>query len=77
MTPNVTVISLGGSIIAPKGLDITFLKGFAKLVEGFLAGDGNRKLIIVCGGEAWRATTRPPCGKPGRPPAAKTRTGSG
>jgi len=50
MTPNVTVISLGGSIIAPKGLDIPFLKGFAKLVEDFLGGDENRKLIIVCGG---------------------------
>ena len=50
MMPNVTVISLGGSIIAPKGLDISFLKGFAKLVDGYLAGDGNRKLIVVCGG---------------------------
>ncbi len=50
MTPNVAVISLGGSIIAPKGLDIPFLKGFARLVESYLAGDETRKLIIVCGG---------------------------
>ncbi len=50
MTPSVTVISLGGSIIAPKGLDVPFLKGFARLVEGYLAADSNRKLIIVCGG---------------------------
>jgi uridylate kinase len=50
MTPNVTVISLGGSLIAPKGLDVPFLKDFARLVERHLAGDSNRKLIIVCGG---------------------------
>ncbi len=50
MTPNVAVISLGGSIIAPKGLDVPFLKDFARLVEGHLSGDPNRKLIIVCGG---------------------------
>jgi len=50
MTPNVTVISLGGSIIAPKGLDVPFLKDFAALVERYLAGDASRKLIIVCGG---------------------------
>jgi uridylate kinase len=50
MTPNVTVISLGGSIIAPKGLDVPFLKGFARLVESFLVQDASRKLIIVCGG---------------------------
>ncbi|MGA2612514.1 MAG: UMP kinase [Spirochaetia bacterium] len=50
MIPNVTVISLGGSIIAPKGLDVLFLKGFTKLVESYLAENGNRKLIIVCGG---------------------------
>ncbi len=50
MTPNVTVISLGGSIIAPKGLDVPYLKGFAGLVESYLAGDESRKLIVVCGG---------------------------
>ena len=50
MTPNVTVISLGGSIIAPRGVDTGFLKGFARLVEGYLEGNEGRKLIIVCGG---------------------------
>ncbi len=50
MMPNVTVISLGGSIIAPHGLDISYLDGFARLVESYLAGDQDRKLIIVCGG---------------------------
>ena len=50
MTPNVAVISLGGSLIAPRGLDVPFLKGFARLAESYLAGDDARKLIIVCGG---------------------------
>jgi uridylate kinase len=50
MTPNVAVLSLGGSIIAPQGLDVSFLKGFTRVVERYLAGDGERKLIIVCGG---------------------------
>jgi len=62
MTAHVTVISLGGSIIAPGiapgapagtssgGVDTGFLKGFALLAENHLAGDPGRKLIIVCGG---------------------------
>jgi uridylate kinase len=50
MAENVTVISLGGSIIAPRGVDIPFLKGFTSLVESHLAVDPARKLIIVCGG---------------------------
>jgi len=50
MMPNVVVISLGGSIIAPRGLDVPFLKDFARLVERYLSGSANRKLIIVCGG---------------------------
>jgi uridylate kinase len=50
MPETVTVISLGGSIIAPKGVDTVFLKGFYGLVEAHLAADPGRKLIIVCGG---------------------------
>jgi len=58
MMAQVTVISLGGSIIAPGpgagapigGVDTEFLKGFARVVESHLAGDPGRKLIIVCGG---------------------------
>jgi len=59
MTAHVTVVSLGGSLIAPGAApgrpgegpaDTVFLKGFARLVEGHLAGDAERKLIIVCGG---------------------------
>ncbi len=50
MPDTVTVISLGGSIIAPKGVDTGFLKGFQRLVEDRLAADPRGKLIIVCGG---------------------------
>ncbi len=50
MPDSVIVISLGGSIIAPKGVDTAFLKGFQELVEGRLAADPRAKLIIVCGG---------------------------
>jgi uridylate kinase len=50
MKSNVTVISLGGSLIAPKGLDVPFLKEFSLLVARYLTGDPGRKLIIVCGG---------------------------
>lgn len=50
MSANVTVISLGGSLIAPHGVDTAFLKGFSRVVEGCLDADSTRKLIIVCGG---------------------------
>jgi uridylate kinase len=50
MSDKVTVISLGGSIIAPKGIDPVFLKGFYGLVGDYLAGETGRRLIIVCGG---------------------------
>lgn len=50
MPDSLTVISLGGSIIAPKGVDTVFLKGFQRLVEEHLGADPRGKLIIVCGG---------------------------
>jgi uridylate kinase len=50
MAPKVTVISLGGSIIAPKGVDVAFLRGFARLIERHLAEDAGCRFIIVCGG---------------------------
>ena len=46
----VTVVSLGGSLIAPGGVDRGFLKRFAAMAETHLAGDPGRKLILVCGG---------------------------
>jgi uridylate kinase len=50
MPDSVAVISLGGSIIAPKGVDTAFLKGFCGVIEGRLSADPHLKLIIVCGG---------------------------
>jgi len=50
MLDPVTVISLGGSIIAPGGVDSFFLKGLLHLVEERLAAEPRQKLIIVCGG---------------------------
>jgi uridylate kinase len=47
-----TVLSLGGSIIAPGGVDIPFVKSFAALIEGFLVQDAGRRFIIVTGGGA-------------------------
>jgi len=46
----VTVISLGGSIAAPDGVDTDFLKGFVSLVRSFINSDTNRRFIIVVGG---------------------------
>ncbi len=50
MSETVMVISLGGSLIAPRGVDTGFLKGFCGLVEERLTVDPHFKLIVVCGG---------------------------
>ncbi len=50
MMAHVTVISLGGSLIAPRGVDTAFLKGFTRVVERHLEAEASRKLIVVCGG---------------------------
>ncbi|MCI6674599.1 MAG: UMP kinase [Sphaerochaetaceae bacterium] len=49
---SVTVISLGGSIIAPDSVDIDFLKAFSKELRAYLKEDASRKVILVCGGGA-------------------------
>jgi uridylate kinase len=46
----VTVISLGGSIVAPDGVDEAFLKDFTALVSDLLAQDEKRRFIFVVGG---------------------------
>lgn len=64
----ITVLSLGGSIIAPDGVDVEFLKSFKKAISGYLNEDASRKLILVCGGgaparlyqQAYRAITPDP-----------------
>jgi len=46
----VKVISLGGSIIVPDGVDFEFLNNFRRTIEAYLAEDEDRRLILVCGG---------------------------
>jgi uridylate kinase len=47
---DVTVISLGGSLIAPDAVDTAFLASFHRLALEHLAADRRRKLIVICGG---------------------------
>ena len=46
----VTVISLGGSIVAPDNVDVDFLKNFVSLIKSFLEADSKRRFIFVVGG---------------------------
>lgn len=48
--PDIKVISLGGSIIAPDGVDVPFLKRWRDAILRYLAQDDERRLIVVCGG---------------------------
>ncbi len=45
-----TVLSLGGSIVAPEGPDPAFLAAFRALVERHLAADPSRRLVLVVRG---------------------------
>ncbi|MDR1627088.1 MAG: UMP kinase [Spirochaetia bacterium] len=44
------VISLGGSIVAPDGVDAAYLKEFRACVRDYLAEDAGRRLVLVIGG---------------------------
>ena len=46
----VTVISLGGSIVAPEGVDTAFLSAFVEMIRSIIAADSNRRFIFVVGG---------------------------
>jgi uridylate kinase len=46
----VTVISLGGSIVAPDGVDVRFLGDFKGVIRSFIEADPNRRFIFVVGG---------------------------
>lgn len=46
----ITVISLGGSLIAPDDVDTAYIKEFTALVDDALSLDEARKFIIVTGG---------------------------
>jgi len=54
----ITVISLGGSIVAPDGVDEIFLKEFTSLISELLTRDEKRRFIFVVGGggpaRAWQ-----------------------
>jgi uridylate kinase len=58
----VTVISLGGSIIAPDGVDEVFLREFVGLIRELLDEDEKRRFILVTGGggpaRAWQKAYR-------------------
>jgi uridylate kinase len=58
----ITVISLGGSIVAPDGVDEAFLRDFVSLIGGLLAEDEKRRFILVVGGggpaRAWQKAYR-------------------
>ncbi|MDR2793423.1 MAG: UMP kinase [Treponema sp.] len=45
-----TVISLGGSIVAPETADAAFLKNFTNLIKELLETDKERRFIFVVGG---------------------------
>ena len=46
----VTVISLGGSIVAPAGVDTEFLRKFTDLIRSFIEEDSQRRFILIVGG---------------------------
>lgn len=48
----VTVISLGGSIIVPDDVDQAFLRDFRKAIISYVSASEERKLILVTGGGA-------------------------
>jgi len=47
-----TILSVGGSIIAPEGVDTRFLSEFNKQLRNYLGEDKGRKVVLVCGGGA-------------------------
>ena len=47
---SVKVLSVGGSIVAPEGPDVEFVKKFVSLIKQYLAEHKKDKLIFVVGG---------------------------
>jgi uridylate kinase len=60
------VISLGGSIVAPKTVDENFVRNFALLIQTIVEADSKRRFIIVVGGggpaRQWQHMYRSICG---------------
>lgn len=48
----ITIISLGGSIIAPDKVDYTFLKSFRTAIISYLERNSDARLVFVAGGGA-------------------------
>jgi uridylate kinase len=63
-----TVISLGGSIVAPEGPDAAYVSAFAALAREYLAADPERRLVVVVGGggpaRRWQRAYREAGGPP-------------
>ena len=65
---NITVLSLGGSIISPENVDVEFVSSFTRAMSSYLEEDKERSLIIVTGGgapartyqNAYKAITKEP-----------------
>jgi uridylate kinase len=62
----VTVISLGGSIVAPDGVDVPFLKNFTGVIRDLIKADNARRFIFVVGGggpaRIWQNAYKEVCG---------------
>ncbi|MDR1637213.1 MAG: UMP kinase [Treponema sp.] len=60
--PSVVVMSLGGSVVAPQGVDEAYLKDLLALVGRLLGEDERRRFIFVVGGggpaRAWQKAYR-------------------
>lgn len=46
----VSIISLGGSIVAPESPDIPFIQRFSALIREYLSEDDERRIILIVGG---------------------------
>lgn len=52
MSRQTTIISLGGSMIAPQGVDVEFLTEFHRRIALWLGEDSGRRVVLITGGGA-------------------------
>lgn len=57
MAKKTVVMSVGGSLISPDGVDVKFLRGFRNVLLNFVKA-GNRAIIITGGGDTSRSYQR-------------------
>ncbi|MFW5801501.1 MAG: UMP kinase [Spirochaeta sp.] len=48
----ITIISLGGSIVAPDEIDVPYLRAFAEVLRKFLSESSENRVILIIGGGA-------------------------